>query len=402
MSGAWIIDAVRSPRGRGNDKGALRAITPVSLLGQTLAALSQRQSLATEQVVEAVFGCVTQTGEQGSAIGKLGLIEAGWSDAVPGLTLNRYCASGLSALHLAANVAMDEGALAVGGGVEMMSRVPMASDQGPLTHDPALQRRHALVPIGLSADAVATLEGFSRAQCDDFALASQQRAVAALQAGHFVSVVPMHGNDGNTLLAQDETPRASTSAESLSALAPAFAALGEKTGFDALLCQRYGLNRIDHVQHAGNSPAMADGASAVLVAHPDAARAQGLRPRARILSCATVSVDHTLALTGSVPATERALAKAGLQVADIDLFEVNESFAALMLHYMRHLGVPHDKLNVNGGAIALGHAMGSTGTALVGMALDELERRDARRAVVAICGAAGLAVAMVLERMPHA
>ena len=402
MSGAWIIDAVRTPRGRGNDKGALRPIAPVALLGQTLSALAARQSLATEQVVEGVFGCVTQTGEQGSAIGKLGLIEAGWSDAVPGLTINRYCASGLSALDLAAQAAMREGALAVGGGVEMMSRVPMASDQGPLTHDGALQRRHALVPIGLSADAVATMEGFSRAQCDDFALASQQRAVAAVQSGHFVSVVPVLGEDGSTLLAQDETPRASTNAASLAALAPAFAALGQKTGFDALLCERYGLAQIDHVQHAGNSPAMADGASAVLVAHPDAARAQGLRPRARILSCATVSVDHTLALTGSVPATERALAKAGLGVADIDLFEVNESFASLMLHYMRHLGVPHDKLNVNGGAIALGHAMGSTGTALVGMALDELARRDARRAVVAICGAAGLAVAMVLERMPHA
>jgi acetyl-CoA C-acetyltransferase len=246
---------------------------------------------------------------------------------------------------------------------------------------------------------IATQEGFDRAQCDAYALASQQRAVAAVAEGRFKSVRAVQGEAGEILLSQDETPRAQTTLEGLGQLPPAFAAMAEKYGFNPLLCQRYGLPRIEHVHHAGNSPAMADGASAVLLASSAAAQRMGLQARARILATATVSVDRTLALTGAVPASERALAQAGLKPSDIDLFEVNESFASLMLHYMKHLQVPHDKLNVNGGAIALGHAMGSTGSALLGTALDELERRQARRAVVALCGAAGLAVAMVVERL---
>jgi acetyl-CoA C-acetyltransferase len=399
MTQALIIDAVRSPRGRGNDKGSLKGVQPVELLAQQLRALRDRQSLDTTEVVDAAFGCVTQTAEQGANIGKLALVQAGWSDAVPGLTLNRYCASGLSAVQWAASQALACDGLAVGGGVEMMSRVPMASDQGPLTHDLAFQRATALVPIGLAADAVATMEGFSRAQCDAYAAESQRRAGAAREAGHFRSLVPVLDDAGAPLLTQDETPRPQTTAEALAGMTPAFAAMGEKFGIDALLCARYGLPAIDHVQHAGNSPAMADGASAVLVASPGAASRLGLRPRARILASADASVDHTLALTAAVDATRKALARAGLSPADIDLFEVNESFAALMLHYMKHLAVPHDRLNVQGGAIALGHAMGSTGSALVGTVLDELERRDARRAVVAICGAAGVAVALVIERI---
>ena len=254
------------------------------------------------------------------------------------------------------------------------------------------------MPIGLAADTVATLEGFDRAACDAYAAASQQRACDARAQGWFRSLVPVTGADGTVLLEHDETPRDATTAASLALLPPAFARLGEKTGIDRMLCERYALPAIDHVQHAGNSPAMADGASAVLLASAGALRRHGLRARARILACADVSADRTLALTGAVPATQRVLARAGLSVADIDLFEINESFAALMLHAMRHLGVPHDTLNVNGGAIALGHAMGSTGSALLGTALDELERRDARRAVIAICGAAGVAAAMVIER----
>ena len=279
----------------------------------------------------------------------------------------------------------------------MMSRVPMASDQGPLTHDFEFQQQTTLVPIGISADTIATMEGFDRAQCDAYALASQQRAVAALQQGRYKSVTPVLDADGAVLLAQDETPRAQTTLDTLGQLTPPFAAMAEKYGVDKIMCQRYGLSHLDHVQHAGNSPAMADGASAVLLASPAAAKRLGLKARARILATATVSVDRTLALTGAVQATEKALALAGLTVQDIDLFEVNESFASLMLHYMKHLNVPHDKLNVNGGAIALGHAMGSTGSALVGMALDELEARQARRAVISLCGAAGLALAMVIE-----
>jgi len=369
MSQALIIEALRTPRGRGNDKGALRSLKPVDLLARQLKALAQQTGIDTAQVSDAIIGCVTQTADQGANIAKLALVRAGWSDQVPGLSINRYCASGLSAVHMAAQQAMDYDSLAVGGGVEMMSRVPMASDQGPLTHDFEFQQQTLLVPIGISADTIATLEGFDRAQCDAYALA------------------------------QDETPRAQTTLETLGQLTPAFAAMAEKYGIDKLMCQRYGLSHVDHVQHAGNSPTMADGASAVLLASPAAAKRLGLKARARILATATVSVDRTLALTGAVQATEKALALAGLTVQDIDLFEVNESFASLMLHYMKHLDVAHSKLNVNGGAIALGHAMGSTGSALVGMALDELEARHARRAVISLCGAAGLAVAMVVERV---
>lgn len=399
MSQALIIEALRTPRGRGSDKGALRGIKPVDLLATQLQALAGQTGIDTARVSDAIIGCVTQTADQGANIAKLALVRAGWSDHVPGLSINRYCASGLSAVHMAAQQAMASDGLAVGGGVEMMSRVPMASDQGPLTHDFEFQQQTTLVPIGISADTIATLEGFDRAQCDAYALASQQRAVAALQSGRFRSVTPVLDADGVVLLAQDETPRAQTTIDTLGQLQPAFAAMAKKYGIDQLMCQRYGLTHIDHVQHAGNSPAMADGASAVLLASPAAARRLGLKARARILATATVSVDRTLALTGAVQATEQALAQAGLKVSDIDLFEVNESFASLMLHYMKHLQVPHDKLNVNGGAIALGHAMGSTGSALVGMAIDELEHRQAQRAVVSLCGAAGLAVAMVIERV---
>ena len=399
MSHPLIIEALRSPRGRGNDKGALRQIKPVDLLAQQLTALAKRTGLNTAQVSDTLIGCVTQTAEQGANIAKLSLVRAGWHDSVPGMSINRYCASGLSAVHLAAQQAMDNDSLAVGGGVEMMSRVPMASDQGPLTHDFEFQQQTMLVPIGISADTIATQEGFSRAQCDAYAVASQQRAVVALEQGLFRSVVPVVDAQGVSLLEHDETPRAQTTLESLAGLKPAFAAMAEKYGIDRLMCERYGLDRIDHVQHAGNSPATADGASVVLLASPGAAARLGLRPRARILATATVSVDHTLALTGAVQATQKALSKAGLHIDDIDLFEVNESFASLMLHYMKHLDVRHSKLNVNGGAIALGHAMGSTGSALVGMALDELEARQARRAVISLCGAAGLAVAMVVERV---
>lgn len=399
MNHPLIIEALRSPRGRGNDKGALRQVKPVDLLAQQLTALAKRTGLNTAQVSDTLIGCVTQTADQGANIAKLSLVRAGWHDSVPGLSINRYCASGLSAVHLAAQQAMDNDSLAVGGGVEMMSRVPMASDQGPLTHDFEFQQQTRLVPIGISADTIATQEGFSREQCDAYAVASQQRAISALEQGRFRSVVPVVDAQGVSLLEQDETPRAQTTLVSLAGLKPAFAAMADKYGIDRLMCERYGLDRIDHVQHAGNSPAMADGASVVLLASPGAAARLGLKPRARILATATVSVDHTLALTGAVQATQKALTKAGLHIEDIDLFEVNESFASLMLHYMKHLDVPHSKLNVNGGAIALGHAMGSTGSALVGMALDELEARRARRAVISLCGAAGLAVAMVVERV---
>ncbi len=394
----YVIDAVRTPRGRGNDKGSLKAISPIALLGQTLRALSTRAGLETANVADTIIGCVTQTADQGANVGKLASIAAGWSDAAPGMTINRYCASGLSAVNYAALKAAHDDSVAVGGGVEMMSRVPMASDQGPLTHDFAFQKSAALIPIGIAADTIATQSGFSRADCDAYALSSQQRAARAQDEARFRSLVPVTDDSGVPVLSADETPRRNTSSESLAQLPPAFAAMGAKYGVDALVCERYGLQAIDHVHHAGNSPAMADGASAVLVASQAAVARLGLAPRARIVGMADVSIDRTLALTGAVDATRMVLQRAGLTPQDIDLFEVNESFAALMLHYQRELGIPPDKLNVNGGAIALGHAMGSTGSALLGTVLDELERRDARRGIIAICGAAGLATATLIDR----
>jgi acetyl-CoA C-acetyltransferase len=399
MSHALIVEALRSPRGRGNDKGALRNVKPVDLLAQQLQALANQTALNTSQVSDTFIGCVTQTADQGANIAKLALIKAGWDDSVPGMSINRYCASGLSAVHMAAQQAMAYDCLAVGGGVEMMSRVPMASDKGPLTHDFEFQQQTGLIPIGIAADVIATQERFTRQQCDDYALASQQRAAVSRNRGPARSMAPVKDETGAEVLTQDETPRANTSLESLAALQPAFAGMAEKYGIDKIMCQRYGLSHIDYVQHAGNSPAMADGASAVLVASPSAAARAGLKARAKILATATASADRTLALTGAVQATQQALARAHLTIDDIDLFEVNESFASLMLHYMKHLKVLHHKLNVNGGSIALGHAMGSTGSALIGTVLDELERTDKRLAVVALCGAAGLAVAMVIERI---
>lgn len=393
MAQALIIDAVRTPRGRGNAKGALAGVKPVDLLAAPLGALSERHALADAAPGEMIIGCVTQTGEQGANIARLGGLAAGLGDGVPGLSVNRYCASGLSAVRLAALSALEGDMLALGGGVESMSRVPMASDKGPLTHDFDLQREQRLVPIGIAADLVATMEGLTRSQCDEYAAESQARAVAARDGGRLAGLVPVGGLD------TDETPRPGTSAEKLAGMEPAFAEMGAKYGIDALLAKAYGLAAVDHVHHAGNSPAMADGASAVLVASPAAAARAGLKPRARILASAELAVDRTLALTGAVDAAQVALKRAGLGADDIDLFEINESFAALMLHFSRHMGVGMERINVNGGAIALGHAMGSTGSALLSMALDELERRDAKRALIALCGAAGLASAMIIERV---
>lgn len=394
---AYVVDAIRTPRGRGNDKGSLKGVRPIDLLGQTLKALASRTNLDTSKLSDSLFGCVTQTADQGSNIAKMAVIAAGWSDAVPSMAVNRYCASGLSAVNYAALKAVYDDGLAVGGGVEVMSRVPVLSDKGPLSHDLPFQQQATLIPIGIAADLVATQYGFTRAQCDAYAFTSQQRTATAQNEGRFRSIIPVIGDDGAIILAADETPRPNTTEESLAKLPLAFAEMGIKYGIDAIVCKKYDLAQIDHVHHAGNSPAMADGASAALVASEGALKKYGLTPRARIVAMADASVDRTIALTGAVDATRAILARAGLGVRDIDLFEVNESFAALMLHYQKELGVPHEKLNVNGGVIALGHAMGSTGCALVGTVLDELQRRNAKRAVIAICGAAGLATATLIE-----
>ena len=402
MPHAYIADAVRTPRGKGNDKGSLKGVKPAELLAQALRALATRTRVDTAQVNDAVFGCVSQTGEQGSSVGTLALPLAHWSDRVSAVTLNRYCASGLSATNFAALQALHGDTLAVGGGIEMMSRVPMGSDQGPLTHDHALQMQAQLPPIGIAADAIATQRGYSRDMLDQYAAASQQRAAAASARGGQGSMVSVTDGGGAVLLARDENIRPATTAQTLAAMQPAFAQWGAKggdAGWDALLCRRYQLASIHHLHHAGNAPAMADGAAAVLVGSHAALQRNGLTARARILGFADTGSDRTLALTGTVDAARLALSRAQLQASDIDLFEINEGFAAMALHFMEDMQVDHDRVNVNGGAIAIGHAMGCTGAALVSVALDELEARGARTACIAICGAAGVASAMVLERL---
>jgi len=402
MNHAYIADAVRTPRGKGNDKGSLKSIKPAVLLAQALRALAERTALDTQRVNDAIFGCVTQVADQGASVGTLALPLAGWSDAVSAVTINRYCASGLSATHFAALQALHGDTLAVGGGVEMMSRVPMGSDQGPLTHDAELQSLTHIVPIGIAADAIATQRGYTRDMLDTYAASSQQRAAAAAARGLAPSMVPVTGADGQVLLDRDENIRGSTTAQTLAGLQPSFAGWGAKggeAGFDAQLCRRYQLAAIDHVHHAGNSPAMADAAAAVLLGSQSALQAAGLRARARILGFADTGSDRTLALTGTVDAARLALARAGKRAQDIDLFEINEGFAAMALHFMQDMQVDHARMNVNGGAIAIGHAMGCTGAALVSVLLDELDRRNARFGCISICGAAGVASAMVLERL---
>ena len=403
MTYAIIAEAVRTPRGKGNDKGSLKSLKPAELLAQALVALASRSGVDTALVNDAIFGCVSQTGEQGSSVGTLALPLAGWSDRVSAVTLNRFCASGLSATNFATLQALYGDTLALGGGIEMMSRVPMGSDQGPLTHDLMLQAQARLVPIGIAADAIATQRGYTRERLDAYAASSQQRAAAAAARGRPPSMMPVTGADGQLLLDRDENIRPATTAESLAAMQPAFAQWGAKggdAGWDAQLCRRYQLPAIHHVHHAGNSPAMADAAAAVLVGSPAAVERAGLRSRARILGQADTGSDRMLALTGTVDAARLALQRAGLRPADIDLYEINEGFAAMALHFMDELHVGHDRVNVNGGAIAIGHAMGCTGAALVSVLLDELELRAQRYGCVAICGAAGVASAMVIERLP--
>ena len=402
MNQAYIADAVRTPRGKGNDKGSLKSIKPAALLGQTLSALAQRNRLDTRLVSDAIFGCVTQTGDQGTSVGTLALPLANWSDSVSAVTINRYCASGLSATHFAALQAMHGDTLAVGGGVEMMSRVPMGADLGPLTHDMALQLQAGLVPIGIAADAIATQRAYSRQMLDAFAAESQQRAARAAARASSSSMIAVTDEQGSSLLARDENIRPNTSVESLATMAPAFAAWGAKggeDGWDAQLCRRYRLPAIEHLHHAGNSPAMADAAAAVLLGTKQALGRAGLTARARVLGFADTGSDRMLALTGTVTAAKLAIKRAGLDTQDIDLFEINEGFAAMALQFMEDMPVGHERINVNGGSIAIGHAMGCTGAALVSVLLDELERRQLRYGCISICGAAGVASALVLERL---
>jgi acetyl-CoA C-acetyltransferase len=395
MLACYIIDAVRTPRGAAKETGSLHTVEPVELLAGTLRALQQRTGLDTEQVYDAVFGCVTQTGEQGGNIGKAASLLADWSTHMSAVTINRFCASGLSAVNLAGLQARDSDGLALAGGVEMMSRVPMFGDKPSYAGDKALASTIGFVPPPWSSDLVATRHGYSRTDCDTYAALSQSRALAAREAGLARSMVPVTDAQGNTLLAQDENIRAGNTMEKLAGLRTVYE--DGANGLDAWgLAREPALGSISHVHTAGNAPCMADGAAAVLLGTKAAAQRLGLPTRARIMAHADACVPLTQ--TGAVDATRKALAKAGLTVADIELWEVRDSFAGITLHYINSLGIDLEKFNVNGSSIALGHPMGATGAMLVSCLLDEMERRDLRYGVAALPGAFGVATATVFER----
>ena len=400
-SAAFVYDAIRTPRGKGRKDGALHEVKPVDLLAGTLATLQRRHGFDTARVDDVVMGCVTPVGEQGACIARTAALKAGWDFRAAGVQVNRFCASGLEAVNLAAQkVASGWEDLVVAGGVESMSRVPLGSDGGAWAQDPATSLATAFVPQGIGADLIATLEGFTRDDVDAYALASQQRAAAAQGEGRYDrSVVPVTDAIGLTILDRDEFIKPRTTLEALAGLKPSFAELGA-LGFDAVAIGRYPqIERIDHVHTAGNSSGIVDGAAAVLIGSEAMARELGLEPRARIVATALSGADPTIMLTGPMPATRKALAKAGLAIGDIDLFEVNEAFAAVPMRFMKELGVPHDKVNVVGGAIALGHPLGATGAMLLGTLLDELERRNLRRGLVTLCVGGGMGIATIVERL---
>ncbi|MEM6453492.1 MAG: acetyl-CoA C-acetyltransferase [Acidobacteriota bacterium] len=419
MPEAWIIDAARTPRGRGRkDKGALSGVHPQELLAQVLRALPARSGFDPADVEDLIVGCVSQVGEQGANVARNAVLSAGWPDAVTGVTLNRFCGSGLQASNFAAlGVMAGQQDLVVAGGVESMSRVPMMSDGAGLDGgNHRLRERAFQVPQGISADLIATLEGFSRADVDSYALASQQRAAAAIEQGHFDrSLVPVTDADGAVVLARDEHPRPETTADSLAGLDPAFVRLGaspmaallqEKDLDDARTVDEVALagypdagGAIDHVHSAGSSSGIVDGAAAVVFAGADYAKQHSLTPRARVRAVATAGTEPVIMLTAPTPASQKALAKAGMTAGDIDLWEINEAFAAIPLQTMRNLGIEHDRVNVNGGAIALGHPLGATGAVLLGTLLDELERRDLATGLVTLCIGGGMGIATIVERV---
>jgi len=397
---AYIYDVVRTPRGRGKPDGALHGVKAVTLLTTVLDAVRERNALDTSLVNDVIVGCVTPVGEQGGDIARTAVLAAGWHESVAGVQINRFCASGLEAVNLAAaKVRSGWEDIVVAGGVESMSRVPMGSDGGALMEDPEIARRIGYVPQGIGADLIATLGGWSREDVDRYALRSQERAAHARASGYFArSIVPVRDGTGSLLLAQDEHIREGTTLATLAALKPAFERVGEQ-GFDAIALRKYpDVARIEHVHTAGNSSGIVDGAALVLIGSAGAARALGREPRARIIATALVGTEPTIMLTGPAPATQAALQKAGMTPEDIDLYEVNEAFAAVVLRFQRELGVPDERLNVNGGAIAMGHPLGATGAMLVGTALDELERRGERRALITLCVGGGMGVATIIER----
>ena len=401
MPNAMIFDAVRTPRGKGKKDGSLHEVKPVELLAGLLTQLQKRLAFDPAQLDDVVMGVVSPVGEQGSVIAKTAALKAGWDCRVAGMQINRFCASGLEAVNLAAQkVASGWEDMVVAGGVESMSRVPIGADGGAWAQDPETNAATGFVPQGIGADLIATLAGWDREAVDRFALTSQQRAAAAQAEGRFDrSVIAVHDAIGLTVLERDEFIKPRTTLAGLGALKPAFVDLGAM-GFDAVALARYPqVERIRHVHTAGNSSGIVDGAAAVLIGSEAKGREMGLTPRGRVVATALSGADPTIMLTGPMPATRKVLAKAGLTIDDIDLFEVNEAFAAVPMRFILEMGVPHEKVNVNGGAIALGHPLGATGAMLVGTLLVELERRQLKRGLVTLCVGGGMGIATIIERV---
>jgi acetyl-CoA C-acetyltransferase len=398
---AYIFDAIRTPRGKGKNDGALYEVKPVALLGDLLNALKERNSLDTSQVDDIVAGCVVPIGEQGANIGKTAALYAGWDEAVAGLQLSRFCGSGLEAVNLAAmKIRSGWEDLVVAGGVESMSRVKMGSDNGPMNKDPETSIRMAFAPQGIGADVIATMEGFSREDVDAFALGSHQKAATAVENGFFAkSLIPVRDRNGLLLLDRDEGIRKNASMEAMAKLPPAFESMGT-LGFDAVVMSKYPqLNAIDYVHTSANSSAIVDGASVVLIGSEAKGRQLGLTPRARIVATANIGVCPTIMLLGPTPATQKVLAKAGMTIDQIDLFEVNEAFASVVMKFQKDMQVPPEKVNVNGGSIAMGHPLGATGAMMIGTVLDELERRNLRYGLCTLCVAEGMGIATIIERL---
>jgi acetyl-CoA C-acetyltransferase len=401
MAEAFIYDAVRTPRGRGKKDGSLHEITALSLATQVLEGLRDRNSLDTSKVDDVILGCVTPVGEEGADIARTAVMTAGWAQTTAGVQVNRFCASGLEACNMAAaKVIAGEAELAVGGGVEAMSRVPMGSDGGAGAVDPSVAFPAYFVPQGVSADMIATKWGFSRDDVDAYAVESHKRAAKSWQEGRFKRTVqPVRDQLGLTILDHDETVRPDASMQSLGALNPSFAMMGEMA-FDAVIQQRYPeVERVNHVHTPGNSSGIVDGAAGVLFGSKEAGDAAGLKPRARVKGFASIGSEPSIMLTGPADATQKLLKRLGMAVGDIDLYELNEAFASVVLRYMQVLSIPHDKINVCGGAIAMGHPLGATGAMILGTVVDELERSGKETALVTLCVGGGMATATVVERV---
>ncbi len=402
-SEAFIYDAIRTPRGKGKNTGALHEVKPITLITGMLTEFRDRNpELDPAAIEDVVLGVVTPIGDQGMDIARTAVLAAGYPDTTGGVQLSRFCASGLEAVNQAAQrVRSGWEDFILAGGVESMSRVPMGSDGGAWAMDPETALNTSFIPQGISADLIATIDGFSRGDVDAYAAESHARAAKAWANGYFArSVVPVKDRNGLPVLDHDELVRPGTTVETLAGLPPSFAAIGERGGFDSVALEKYvAVEKIDHVHHAGNSSGIVDGAAIVAIGTERAGEALGKAPRGRVVATAVSGSEPTIMLTGPAPAARKALAKAGLEVRDIDLFEMNEAFAAAVMHFMKDLGVPHEKVNVNGGAIALGHPLGATGAMLIGTLLDELERRELRYGLATLCVGGGMGVATIIERL---